>query len=58
MMSCCQLTYQKYISEDGVVNLTELEKILKELPPNKNREANKQNTCKCFCHREGFTVLH
>lgn len=53
MFDCCQLCYEKYVTEAGEIDRARVDAAAEKLhvpPP--------EHPCDCECHRDGVTVLH
>lgn len=62
MFPCCNLTYEKYINEDGSLDKDEVWKIIMRLRSKGVGvafiEKWQRNICKCSCHKKGIDILH
>ena len=65
MMACCQLCYEKYITEDGKIDYDRFYESCKThinyLQENRYKPVDDQVTikvCKCKCHRDGIRMRH
>jgi hypothetical protein len=58
MIACCGLTYEKYLDENGNVDIEVLKLILEKARDTKSFEERLKNLCKCSCHNKGWVMLH
>ena len=59
MMSCCQLTYEKYINADGTIDEVALTECLEKYYPDPKEQAHiRAHLCECECHIKDMKVLH
>jgi hypothetical protein len=65
MIACCQLCYEKYITEDGNIDYHRFyescKKHIEYLQEHRYKPIDDQlliPVCKCRCHKDGLKVLH
>lgn len=58
MIGCCNLSYVKYINEDGTPDVEALRKIANERKQQGKKMPPPKELCRCNCHIKGSTIIH
>jgi len=58
MFPCCGLSYEKYLDENGNVDIEVLKLILDKARDTIPFEERLKKLCKCSCHTKGMVCLH